>query len=140
MCIRDRSSTNATQLTITPDVGQVTAQGSTKVTPADSQTYTITATGPGGSGNASARVTVGTPPPPADTGTSSDMTDALFLKEVRDTYFDLDKADVRADAREALSHTAEFLRNYPQLKVTIEGHCDERGSTEYNLGLGDRCV
>ena len=132
------SSTNATQLTITPDVGQVTAQGSTKVTPADSQTYTITATGPGGSGNASARVTVGTPPPPADTGTSSDMTDALFLKEVRDTYFDLDKADVRADAREALSHTAEFLRNYPQLKVTIEGHCDERGSTEYNLGLGDR--
>jgi peptidoglycan-associated lipoprotein len=66
------------------------------------------------------------------------MTDALFLKEVRDAYFDLDKADVRADAREALSHTAEFLRNYPQLKVTIEGHCYERGSTEYNLGLGDR--
>ncbi len=73
-----------------------------------------------------------------DTGTSSDITDALFLKEVRDAYFDLDKADIRPDAREALSHTAEFLRNYPQLKVTIEGHCDERGSTEYNLVLGDR--
>jgi peptidoglycan-associated lipoprotein len=131
------SSTNATQLTITPDVGQVTAQGSTKVNPADSATYTITATGPGGSANASARVTVATPMP-ADNGTSSDITDALFLKEVRDAYFDLDKADIRADAREALSHTAEFLRNYPQLRVTIEGHCDERGSTEYNLGLGDR--
>jgi peptidoglycan-associated lipoprotein len=131
------SSSNATQLTITPDVGQVTAEGSTKVTPTDSATYTITATGPGGSANASARITVAAPPP-ADTGTSSDMTDALFLKEVRDAYFDLDKADIRADAREALSHTAEFLRNYPQLKVTIEGHCDERGSTEYNLALGDR--
>jgi peptidoglycan-associated lipoprotein len=131
------SSTNATQLTITPDVGQVTAQGSTKVTPTSSVTYSITATGPGGSANASARVTVATPPPP-DTGTSSDLTDALFLKEVRDAYFDLDKADIRADARTALSHDAEFLRNYPQLKVTIEGHCDERGSTEYNLGLGDR--
>jgi peptidoglycan-associated lipoprotein len=132
------SSSNATQLTITPDVGQVTAEGSTKVTPTDSATYTITATGPGGSANASTRITVATAQPPADTGTSSDMTDALFLKEVRDAYFDLDKADIRADAREALSHTAEFLRNYPQLKVTIEGHCDERGSTEYNLALGDR--
>jgi peptidoglycan-associated lipoprotein len=37
-----------------------------------------------------------------------------------------------------LGKTADFLKNYPQLKVTIEGHCDERGSTEYNLSLGDR--
>jgi peptidoglycan-associated lipoprotein len=131
------SSTNATQLTITPDVGQVTAEGSTKVTPTDSATYTITATGAGGSANASARITVATPPAP-DTGSASDMSDALFLREVRDAYFDTDKADLREDARTALSHDAEFLRSYPQLKVTIEGHCDERGSTEYNLGLGDR--
>jgi peptidoglycan-associated lipoprotein len=131
------TSTNATQLTVTPDVGQVTAQGSTKVAPTDSVTYSITATGPGGSANASARVTVNAPIV-SDTGTSSDMTDELFLKEVRDAYFDLDKADLRPDAREALSHTAEFMRNYRTLKVTVEGHCDERGSTEYNLGLGDR--
>jgi peptidoglycan-associated lipoprotein len=130
------SSTNATQLTVTPEVGQVTAQGSTKVNPTDSVTYTITATGPGGSANATARVTVATPV--VDNGTSSDLTDALFLKEVRDAYFDTDKSDLRQDARDALAHDAEFLRNYPQLKVTIEGHCDERGSTEYNLGLGDR--
>jgi len=64
--------------------------------------------------------------------------DELFLKEVRDAYFDYDKAEIRADAREALGKTADFLRNYPQLRVTIEGHCDERGSTEYNLALGDR--
>ena len=132
------SSTNATQLTIAPDVGPVNAEGNSKVTPSDSITYTITATGPGGSANASARVTVSTPAPPTDTGTSSNMTDALFNREIRDAFFDLDKADIRADAREALSHDAEFLRNYPSLHVTIEGHCDERGSTEYNLGLGDR--
>src|SRR5437868_15552220 len=58
------TSTNATQLTIAPEVGTVTAEGSTKVTPADSTSYTITASGPGGSANASARVTVNTPAPP----------------------------------------------------------------------------
>ena len=62
----------------------------------------------------------------------------LFDRAVKDAYFDYDKADVRPDARDALTQTAQFLRSYPQLKVVIEGHCDERGSTEYNLALGDR--
>ena len=131
------SSTNATQLTIAPEVGAVAPEGSTKVTPGDSATYTITATGPGGSADASVRVTVAAPAPaPAPAPTAS--LEELFMKEVRDAYFDLDKADLRADAREALGKTADFLRNYPQVKVTVEGHCDERGSTEYNLALGDR--
>jgi peptidoglycan-associated lipoprotein len=131
------NSTDATQLTIAPEVGAVTAQGSTKVTPSDSATYTITATGPGGSASATAAVTVNAPPPPVDQPRQPSL-DELFLKEVRDAYFDYDKADIRPDARAALSKTADFLKSYPQLKVTIEGHCDERGSTEYNLGLGDR--
>src|SRR5262249_47120646 len=132
------SSTNATQLSISPEVGAVAPEGSTKVTPGDSTTYTITASGPGGSADASVRVTVAaSAPPPLPTETKADWTE-LFTKEVRDAYFDLDKADLRPDAREALTKTAEFLRNYPQAKVTIEGHCDERGSTEYNLALGDR--
>src|SRR5713226_6773734 len=130
------NSTDATQLTIAPEVGAVTAQGSTKVTPPDSATYTITATGPGGSASATASVTVNAPPPVEQPRQPS--LDELFLKEVRDAYFDYDKADLRPDARAALSKTADFLKNYPQLKVNIEGHCDERGSTEYNLGLGDR--
>ena len=132
------TSTDATQLTISPDVGAVTAQGSTKVTPSDSTTYTITASGPGGSADSSARVTVAAPPPPQQQQPSGPSIDELFLKEVRDAYFDFNKADIRADAREALGKTAEFLRNHPEVKVTIEGHCDERGSTEYNLVLGDR--
>jgi peptidoglycan-associated lipoprotein len=132
------SSTNATQLSIAPEVGAVAPEGSTKVTPGDSTTYTITASGPGGSADASVRVTVAAPPPPPVEQPKGPSMEELFLKEVRDAYFDLDKADLRPDAREALSKTADFLKNYPTIKVNIEGHCDERGSTEYNLALGDR--
>ena len=130
------NSTDATQLTIAPDVGDVTAQGSTKVTPSDSTTYTITATGPGGSASATATVSVNAPPPPPPPP-QVDL-DRLFTQEVRDAYFDYDKADIRPDARGALSTTADFLKKYPSIRATIEGHCDERGSTEYNLDLGDR--
>jgi peptidoglycan-associated lipoprotein len=126
------NSTNATQLSIDPGVGAVTAQGSTPVSPSDTTTYTITATGPGGSASATATVTVNAPPPPPPPAREPDF------QEVRDAYFDYDKADIRPDARVALSTTADFLKKYPSIKVTIEGHCDERGSTEYNLGLGDR--
>ena len=131
------NSTDATELSIAPEVGAVTAQGSTKVSPADSTTYTITATGPGGSASATATVTVNAPPPTPAPAPQPSL-DELFPKEVRDAYFDYDKADIRPDARAALTKTADFLKNYPQIKVTIEGHCDERGSTEYNLALGDR--
>ncbi|HEY2460401.1 MAG TPA: peptidoglycan-associated lipoprotein Pal [Candidatus Acidoferrum sp.] len=131
------TSNNATQVTVSPEIGTVTAQGSAKVTPTQSTTYTITASGPGGSGTASARVTVSaavapTEPPP------SESDDAIWNREVQDAYFDFNKADIRSDARAALAKTAEYLRNNPQIRVTIEGHCDERGSTEYNLALGDR--
>jgi peptidoglycan-associated lipoprotein len=128
------NSTDATQLSIDPGVGAVNAQGSTKVSPTDSTTYTITATGPGGSASATAAVSVNTPPPPAPA--PAPVRD--FNQEVRDAFFDTDKADIRPDARDALSKTADFLKSEPSIKVTIEGHCDERGSTEYNLGLGDR--
>ena len=131
------SSTNATQLTIAPEVGAVSPEGSTKVTPSESTTYTITASGPGGSADSTVRVTVSAPAPTPAPATNATL-EEMFLKEVQDAYFDLDKADIRSDARSALGKTADFLRNYPQIKVVIEGHCDERGSTEYNLALGDR--
>jgi peptidoglycan-associated lipoprotein len=132
------SSTNATSLNLTPSVGTVAPQGSTSVTPTDSTTYTITATGPGGSANANVRITVTPPPPPPAAAAAQPSSEELFAREVQDAYFDLDKADIRPDARNALSMTAQFLRSYPNIKVVLEGHCDERGSTEYNLALGDR--
>jgi peptidoglycan-associated lipoprotein len=131
------SSTNATSLSLSPGVGNVAAEGSTRVTPPDSTTYTITATGPGGTADANARVSVTAPPPPPP-AVHQPTIQELFDKAVKDAYFDYDKADIRADARDALSQTAQFLRSSPQVKIVVEGHCDERGSTEYNLALGDR--
>lgn len=55
-----------------------------------------------------------------------------------DAYFDYDRAELRADAREALSAAATWLLRWPTTRVTIEGHCDERGTAEYNLALGQR--
>jgi len=130
------TSTNATSLTVAPGVGSVSAEGSTRVSPQDSVTYTITATGPGGTADASVHVTVAAPAP---TPTAHNPTmDELFERDVKDAYFVYDKADITPESRENLSQTAQFLRSYPQMKVAIEGHCDERGSTEYNLALGDR--
>jgi peptidoglycan-associated lipoprotein len=130
------SSTNATTLSLSPGIGTVSAEGTQQVTPQDSTTYTLTATGPGGSADANVRITVGAPP--SAPRTAEPTLQQLFDREVKDAYFDYDKADVRPDAREALTQTAQFLRSYPQIKVVLEGHCDERGSTEYNLALGDR--
>src|ERR1700690_675644 len=136
------SSTSATDLDIEPGVGKVAPQGSTPVNPSESTTYTITATGSGGTATASARVEVTAPsaPPTASqpTSTGAPNVQELFDQNVKDAFFDLDKSDLRADAREALTKDAEFLRSYPQVRLSIEGHCDERGSTEYNLGLGQR--
>jgi len=130
------TSTNATQLTVAPDVGSVNAQGSTQVSPANSTTYTITASGPGGSADSSVRVTVNQPPPPQPPPTRD--LNQEFLANVHTVYFDFNKADIRADQRDGLAHSAEFLKQNPEIKLTIEGNCDSRGSTEYNLVLGDR--
>jgi peptidoglycan-associated lipoprotein len=132
------SSTNATELTLAPGIGQVSPEGSSKVSPADSTTYTITAKGPGGTSDASVRITVAAPPPPPPPVAPTATIEELFRTNVRDAYFDYDKSDIRPDGRDALARTAEFLRAHPQIRVVIEGHCDERGSTEYNLGLGER--
>jgi len=133
------SSTNATDLEIQPAVGKVAPQGSTPENPTQSTTYTITATGAGGSATASASVNVNAPSAPAAMApTAQPSVSDLFDQNVKDAYYDLDKSDLREDARAALTKDAEFLRSYPQAKVSIEGHCDERGSAEYNLGLGQR--
>ena len=60
----------------------------------------------------------------------------LFLYE--DIYFEFDKSDLLAESQEVLRSKAEFLKDNPDVLVIIEGHCDERGTNEYNLALGDR--
>jgi peptidoglycan-associated lipoprotein len=131
------TASNATSVRLTPEVGSVASEGTASVAPAESTTYTATATGPGGSASASARVTVSVPAPAAQ-ATPQPSLEEMFTKEVQDAFFDYDKASIRDDARFALSKTAEFLHSYPHVAIVIEGHCDERGSTEYNVALGDR--
>lgn len=55
-----------------------------------------------------------------------------------DVYFDLDESTVRDDARGPLQKNADWMKRWTTTRITIEGHCDERGTPEYNLGLGDR--
>lgn len=57
---------------------------------------------------------------------------------IDDVYFDLDKSDIRADARGSLQKDSDWLKRWTTAQITIEGHCDSRGSAEYNLGLGSR--
>jgi peptidoglycan-associated lipoprotein len=65
-----------------------------------------------------------------------------LLAKIEDAYFDYDKASLRPDALKALqadsTELRDILKDYPDYKLTLEGHCDERGSAEYNVGLGDK--
>ena len=60
------------------------------------------------------------------------------VPQLDDIHFDFDKSDIRADSREILQKNADWLQNNPDIKIQIEGHCDERGTAEYNLALGER--
>ncbi len=132
------TTTDATNVSIAPEIGAVTAQGNTSVTPGASTTYTLTASGPGGNTDATVRISVSTPTTTTEPVAKTSTLDQLFLEEVGDAYFDYDSAEIRDDAKSALRRDADFFKKYPTMRITIEGHCDERGSTEYNLALGDR--
>ena len=129
------NTTGATAASI-PGIGSVPTSGSQAISPADSTSYTLTATGPGGNAQASARITVNRPPPPPAPIPPSLTEEQLFEQSIRDTYFDYDKYDLRAQDSTVVQQDAAFLLKYPDMKIVIEGHCDERGSEEYNIALG----
>ena len=134
---------DATQIEIDQGLGTVAAVGQREVSPDDHTTYTIRATGPGGQATASTTLAVTLPPPPAPVAAAPRPTISERLSsEVRDVYFDFDKSEIRSDAHGTLTSDAEALKSilseFPTNTVILEGHCDERGSAEYNLGLGDR--
>ena len=130
-------TSNATDVSI-DGIGAVQPSGSQQVNPADSTTYHLVAKGAGGTQEATARLTV-TPaaaqaPPPAPSPTD----EQLFESNVKDIYFDYDKADIRADQQASTQGDATFLAQHSNMNFTIEGYCDDRGSTDYNIALGDR--
>jgi peptidoglycan-associated lipoprotein len=134
---------NAAMVTITPGLGDVAVTGNRSVNPTSSVTYTASASGPGGTASDTARVTVNVPAAPPETPGSRRgpdvSTDALsFDRNIQDVTFDYDKADIRPDQVSVLQKNAAWLKANATVGFTVEGHCDERGSEEYNLGLGDR--
>jgi peptidoglycan-associated lipoprotein len=134
---------NATDVSIDPGIGAVSASGTRQVYPSDTTTYTLTARGPGGTATSSATVTVTVPPPPPPPPPPPQKSlQERLANEVQDALFDYDKSDIREDARAILTRNADALKSilqqFPDAVIMVEGHCDERGSAEYNLGLGDR--
>jgi peptidoglycan-associated lipoprotein len=130
-------TSNATDVSI-DGIGAVQPSGTQSVSPSASATYHLVAKGAGGSQEASTRLTVTQPPPPQAVATPSPTDEDLFGQNVKDVYFDYEKSDVRADQQPAITGDAQFLNQHAAISFTIEGHCDDRGSTEYNLALGDR--
>jgi peptidoglycan-associated lipoprotein len=139
------SVANATDISIDQNVGAIQANGTRSVSPMASTTYTLTARGTGSMDTRSVTVNVTAPPAPPKpvppkppTVSGADM----LGRESQDAFFDYDKSDIRDDARQALTRNADLLKRIfaadPSFRVMVEGHCDERGSAEYNLGLGDR--
>lgn len=88
------------------------------------------------------------PPPPRDTVVTRDTTPTTPVepeqpREIREeqfrtVYFDFDQFNLRSDARSSLDNNYQLLREHPDVIVRIEGHCDERGTVEYNLSLGEK--
>lgn len=124
-------TSNANEITIA-GLGTVPASGSRSVTPGESTTYTLVAKGAGGTNDASARITVNAPVVSSTQPSDED----LFARNVKDIYFDFNRADLRSDDAPVVQNDQAFLVQHSGIKVLVEGHCDDRGSEEYNIALG----
>ena len=133
---------HANNVRITPALGAVQESGSRAIFPTADTVYTLTATGPGGSAAATASVSIlmHTASRMPDQATKNQIQE--LLNRIQDAYFDYNKHNIRPDAQAALVADAktlgEILKQYPDYKLTVQGYCDERGSEEYNLALGDK--
>jgi peptidoglycan-associated lipoprotein len=137
-------TTNATSVSI-DGIGQVALNGTQTVSPANSTNFHLIAKGDGGTTEANVRVTVRVgvaPAPIGDSGTAGQgdaygtVPEAEFHANVQDVFFDYDSYDVRTDAVSSIASAARYLNAHPGVHVVINGYCDDRGSTEYNLTLG----
>jgi peptidoglycan-associated lipoprotein len=133
-------TSDATNVSI-DSLGTVNPNGTQTVSPSTSTTFHIVAKGDGGSTEASVRVTVRipvAPTVPVDTTATPDMgSETVFHDNVQDIYFDYDSYTLRADAQAAAVKAASYLVAHPDIRIVVGGYCDDRGSAEYNLALGE---
>ncbi len=146
---------HADEAVLEPGAGPVPLNGTADVRPTADTTYTLWARGPGGETSVTARIMVedsrpldagrglgvtseDLPPPDMFTGTFEQE----IAKRLRDVHFDYDANEVTPDQMAILDENAEVIqalfRHFTTGRIIVQGHCDERGSNEYNLALGDR--
>jgi peptidoglycan-associated lipoprotein len=132
-------TTNATAVSI-DGLGQVAVNGTQTVSPANSTNFHLVAKGDGGTTEANIRVTVKIPTTEPMSNTDNDLnagSEAEFHANVQDLFFDYDSAELRADAQASISAAARYLNSHSGVRVLIAGFCDDRGSAEYNITLGE---
>jgi len=134
-------TTDATSVSI-DGLGPVAVNGTQTVTPSSSTNFHLVAKGDGGTAEANVRVTVRVPaapstPEPSNTTADDGSGDKVFHQNVPDIFFDYDSYTLRPEGVSSAQKAAAYLTAHPDIKVVIGGYCDERGSAEYNLALGE---
>jgi peptidoglycan-associated lipoprotein len=129
-------TTDASNVSIV-GLGQVASSGTQTVTPTQTTSYHLVAQGDGGTADATATVSVTTGAAPPAPITETGLDENAFEAAVKPVFFDYDSYDVRPDAQAVIQADANFLNQHPNLKIVVGGYCDDRGSTEYNLALGE---
>lgn len=126
-------------------IGPVPVNGTQTVSPANSTNFHLVAKGDGGTTEANVRVTVNTVPvvpTMPNTGVSNVNgqgdagSEAAFHQNVQDVFFGYDSFEIQGEAETAISSAARYMNAHPGLRIVIGGYCDDRGSAEYNLTLG----
>jgi len=123
-------------------IGPVNVNGTQTVSPSTSTNFHLVAKGDGGTAEANVRVTVRVPVAPVAPAeaapTVADMgSEEIFHQNVPDIFFDYDSYELRPDGQTAATKAASYLAAHPDIKIVIGGYCDDRGSAEYNLALGE---
>jgi peptidoglycan-associated lipoprotein len=135
-------TTDATTVSI-DGIGKVNSNGTQTVSPSTSTNFHLVATGDGGTAEANVRVTVRVPvapvaPSDVSAGPAADMgSDEIFHQNVADIFFDYDSDTLRPDAVTSASKAASYMVAHPDIRIVVGGYCDDRGSAEYNLALGE---
>ncbi len=137
------SVTGASRVTISGGVGSVEPSGGSQtVSPSQTTVYNLTATGPGGTASGSVTLNVAAVSASAAPAAPAAGFAEMVNTRVQDVFFAYDNSAISEQAGSTLSADAtalkQILQTYPDAKVMVEGHCDDRGSAEYNLALGDR--
>ena len=135
-------STDATSAAI-DGIGVVALNGTQTVTPSSSTNFHLVVKGDGGTAEANVRVTVRVPTTPTtptaanNAGEGEGGADKIFHQNVPDIFFDYDSYALRPEGQSSAQKAASYLSAHPEIKIVIGGYCDERGSAEYNLALGE---